>query len=249
MRTLRLGRSLRLLRIQFSWRLRGWHRPGRSPISFSQVQEDLAVEALIGTVRAFVDVGANDGVTYSNTVRFALQGARGLAFEPVPGTYAELAAFYRFNPRVHCINEAASDHDAMVPMCDTGLFSSIEQGARSNRAIDVRCRPLRAWLERYPSFFSADLLNVDVEGHEFMVLLGAGFPRFRPRCIVLETHGGRHARQNEIDALLHANDYVEVLRSPLNSFYVGRAIPLLEAPESVAARLRSYCVPAGPMRC
>ena len=41
--------------------------------SFAQAEEDLKLEELIGDVRWFVDIGANDGVTGSNTFYFALR--------------------------------------------------------------------------------------------------------------------------------------------------------------------------------
>ena len=47
--------------------------------SFAQAGEGLKLEELIGDVRWFVDIGANDGVTGSNTFYFALRGARGIA--------------------------------------------------------------------------------------------------------------------------------------------------------------------------
>jgi hypothetical protein len=58
--------------------------------SFSQAGEDLKIEELIGKVRWFVDIGAHDGLSGSNTLYFALRGAHGLSFEPVHETYTKL---------------------------------------------------------------------------------------------------------------------------------------------------------------
>src|SRR5438067_2300114 len=68
--------------------------------SFAQDGEDLKIKDLIGEVRWFVDVGAHDGISGSNTFYFALRGARGLCFEPVRETFHKLRALYRFDRRV-----------------------------------------------------------------------------------------------------------------------------------------------------
>jgi hypothetical protein len=58
--------------------------------SFSQAGKDLKMEEFIGEVRWFVDIGAHDGISGSNTLYFALSGAHGLSFGPVQETYTKL---------------------------------------------------------------------------------------------------------------------------------------------------------------
>ena len=82
--------------------------------SFAQAGEDLTLEELIGDVRWFVDIGANDGVTGSNTFYFALKGARGICFEPVAETYTKLRWLYLLNPRVRTIQCGISNQSRVA---------------------------------------------------------------------------------------------------------------------------------------
>ena len=49
--------------------------------SYAQHGEDLLVEQLLGEIESFIDIGANDGVLFSNTFQFAKKGARGLCVD------------------------------------------------------------------------------------------------------------------------------------------------------------------------
>ena len=81
-----LGRCYRryvFLRLQ-----RAFPRP-----SYSQYGEDEILSDLLGPIDAVVDIGANDGVSGSNTFLFVLRGARALLFEPIPEIFAVLRDF------------------------------------------------------------------------------------------------------------------------------------------------------------
>ena len=56
--------------------------------SYAQHGEDKLVELLLPNgVNSFVDIGANDGVLFSNTYKFAKMGAKGLCLEPAPRSF------------------------------------------------------------------------------------------------------------------------------------------------------------------
>ena len=74
--------------------------------SYAQHGEDLLIEQLLGKIEIFIDVGANDGVLFSNTYKFTKQGARGLCLEPCPSTFFKLRLNHLFHPRVKCIRAA-----------------------------------------------------------------------------------------------------------------------------------------------
>ena len=59
--------------------------------SYAQHGEDKLVEQLLPNgVNSFIDIGANDGVLFSNTYKFAKNGARGLCLEPSRSSYNKL---------------------------------------------------------------------------------------------------------------------------------------------------------------
>ena len=163
----------------------------------------------------FVEAGANDGQTQSNTAYFArYRGWRGLLVEPIP----ELAARCRAARPESVVENCAlvtSDADGQtVPMTYCGLMSVVEGGwsdPEAERAhvetgrqiqslatyhVDVPGRSLSALLDKH-KMKHVDLLSLDVEGFEQQALAGLDFRRHRPRFILVEARF-RH----EIDDLL-----------------------------------------------
>lgn len=123
-----------------------------------------------------IDVGANIG---QYTKRFSdLVGPRGrvLAFEPVPTTFALLAANVgRFpNPNVSLFNVALSDRADTVgmdiPRFDTGLVNYYEAHLTANAGAELTVLTLR--LDALALQQPIALVKIDAEGHEESVLAG-----------------------------------------------------------------------------
>jgi FkbM family methyltransferase len=163
----------------------------------------------------FVEAGANDGQTQSNTAYFARhRGWRGLLVEPIP----ELAARCRAARLESVVENCAlvtSDADGQtVPMTYCGLMSVVDGGwsdAEAERAhvetgrhiqslttyqVNVPGRSLSALLDKH-KMSHVDLLSLDVEGFERQALEGLDFQRHRPRFILVEARF-----RGEIDDLL-----------------------------------------------
>lgn len=69
--------------------------------SYSQAQEDLVISKLFRNKQSgfYVDIGASDGIKYSNTHYFYLKGWRGINIEPDLDNFVRLK-----NIRKHDIN-------------------------------------------------------------------------------------------------------------------------------------------------
>jgi FkbM family methyltransferase len=158
--------------------------------SFAQHGEDLLVQSLIGKIRSFIDVGANDGVLFSNTYKFAKTGARGLCFEPSPSTFNKLRLNHLIHPRVKCFRQAVSDKCGYLPFVEEGYeatLSSIKPATTNHgSAMTVPAVTLSQMLNRFPTFRKIDLLSVDVEGHEREVFAGLGEKTLEASIIILE---------------------------------------------------------------
>ncbi|MGH8017670.1 MAG: FkbM family methyltransferase [Opitutaceae bacterium] len=209
--------------------------------SYAADSEDIAAALLLGRVDRFIDVGANDGFSGSNTLRFALRGARGLCFEPDPINFERLTAYYRLNSRVTCVAEGLSDAPGTVSMRCDGMLSQFEGVAdpglerllkRYRRpdasSIFARVSTLGQWLQQRPAFACSDLLSIDVEGHELSVLRGIDWARTpKPaRCVVVETHADgaadswRHKNYDEIASLLDVRGYSIIAASANNTIWL-----------------------------
>lgn len=131
---------------------------------------------LVGPGDWVIDIGANVG---HYTKRLSeLVGARGrvIAFEPVPATFALLAANVQgfAHPNVTLVNAAVSDKLSVVgmsmPAFETGLknyyqahLSTLTDGALSVLSMSIDALGIRP---------SIALVKIDAEGHEAFVLAG-----------------------------------------------------------------------------
>lgn len=202
--------------------------------SFSQADEDLIVAQLLGNVSFFVDIGANDGITYSNSLYFALRGANGICFEPTRTAYAQLSSLYRFNPRVICRKCGISNRSRESRITSAGGLSclpdtqDLAHSAQHSLLAELHFTE-SVQLLTFEDATSGidlpkviDLLSVDVEGHELNVLSSIPFDKYHFRAIVLETHirdEWRHRDQLAIDNLLRSYGYVAICETWVNTIY------------------------------
>lgn len=227
------------------WRSRfkyTWNKINPS-MTYAQDKEDLVILELLGKVSKFIDIGANDGVTCSNTFLFGLRGARGLAFEPTATTFSLLNSLYCSNNSIICINEGLSDKESEILIKSDGLLSYIPetQDAGLTKLLskhysadstfeEVSVKPLNYWLDHYVDFQQCDFVSLDVEGHELSVLQGVDFKRFQTKCFIIETHAqGKltnwlHRDYESIDKLLNQNSYIAVLKNKINTFWLHNSL-------------------------
>jgi hypothetical protein len=114
----------------------------------------------------FVDVGANDGVTFSNTLWLERQlGWSGLAIEPNPEVFAKLCANRRCTTLSLCVSEK------------TGGVQQLQ----------VDCRTLSDILSDN-GIESVDYLSIGVEGAELSILQSIDPQRYEIRVIGVENN-------------------------------------------------------------
>ncbi len=143
----------------------------------------------------FVEVGAFDGVTYSNTWGLAERGWQGLLIEPVPAFAAAARAAHAGHPRVEVVQTAIGAESGTVDLALAEAFTSAEQAfvdlweAWSHRRqagkVRVPVRTLDEVLDADAATREIDVLVVDVEGREAEVMAGFSWTTW-PKLILLE---------------------------------------------------------------
>lgn len=165
--------------------LRNWkeHRE-----SYAQHGEDLLVERLLGQVDSFIDIGANDGVLFSNTYKFAKEGARGLCIEPSSQTFRKLWLNQLFNPRVKCLNAAVTNDEGPTYLQEDGYESILSRVCSKPNpgTYAVKAISLENIFKKYPYLQRVDLISIDVEGHEEAVIDGVGDKPLDSKIVILE---------------------------------------------------------------
>lgn len=158
--------------------------------SYSQHGEDKLVEQLLPNgVHSFIDIGANDGVLFSNTYKFAKNGAQGLCVEPSRNSFRKLKLNHLFHSKVKCIQSAVSNDNGHIFLIEDGYESTLSYVSKSkkNNSYSVRCQTIDKILEKYPRFLKVDLLTIDVEGHEKEIFDALTNDKFKAKVIILES--------------------------------------------------------------
>ncbi len=151
----------------------------------------------------FVEIGAHDGVTQSNSAVLEARGWRGLLIEASPCSYAKCVRARPNATVVHaaCLEKAAEG--MFTTLTDVGLMSLTASASldapereewltrgegfakRSRQEIEVPAATLSGILDRH-DVAAVDILLLDVERSEVNVLKGMDFARHAPRMIVVE---------------------------------------------------------------
>lgn len=201
-----LGRALQIAPDRPAWRKALWEArrsAGLDAAYHSHEGQDAFVhQTFFPRLRngVFVDIGAYDGVTWSNSLFFERElGWRGLCVEASPRRYALYRQSGRHAP---CVNVAVGDRDGEAQFLDvvsglTMMNGLLENLAPSQRAFiaesgsptEVVTVPLRRLdgLLREHGLTSVDFLTLDVEGAEAAILQSFDLDAFAVQVICLES--------------------------------------------------------------
>lgn len=193
----------------------------------------------------FIEVGANDGASVSNTAFLADMGWTGIYVEPLPRLAARCRARHRRN-NVKVIEAAVGSTRDEIRVFDNGLLSSAVPAVNelyqkldwsrpllTNDSMLVKQKLLEDVLaeNRIPPEF--DILGIDVEGMEWEVLRPFDLARWRPRLLICELEDQHPSFQGASEAeakmredarkcrekVLRTGLYEEIYRDQINTVY------------------------------
>ncbi len=190
----------------------------------------------------FVEVGAFNGINWSNTRCLALAGWGGLMVEPHPEYFEKLKELYIDNPKIayecFCIGKenggielylGGSNSTTNPKMVE--IYNDIEWARISGLTLDkfIQCElmTLDTLLEMYDRQPNFEVLVIDVEGAEIDVLKGFDIQKWQPQLAIVETHkhndDKRLARKARwIDMYFCKYGYEEIYSDYINSIYVRK---------------------------
>lgn len=153
---------------------------------------------------SFLDIGANDGLTFSNIRQLALNGCKGACLEPSPKAYAKLVENMRELPGVSCYNFGISDVSGEVEFHDSGnwvnseapvsILGSLYEDQR-RRFFGMEWDVIKCNFITFEEFMNIhghskfDFISIDVEGHDVIVLKQIDLRKVGCQLICLEHSG------------------------------------------------------------
>lgn len=176
-------------------------------MNYSQLDEQERIGAYFkGKVGTFLDIGANDGKTFSNTYALALAGWEGVCVDASPRAFASLKETHKGNDRIQCIHAAVTDRVGMVTLHEASdtLVSSLDPNQQHAwEAYGFDWHAVNVPSIDVPTLFARsggigfDFVSIDVEGGDLLILQQMDFDAMGTRLICVE----HNSRFNEIKAL------------------------------------------------
>lgn len=174
-------------------------------MKYSQNNEEEAALLYFGSrIGTFLDIGANDGETLSNTRALALAGWSGVCVDASPAAFKRLVALYADNPAIECHQLAVAEacktaklHESGTHLRngDIGLLSTMFEGEKKRwessgekfdpvevEAVDFTTLMDRCARKRF------DMISIDIEGADLMVLLQINLTALGCSMVIVEVN-------------------------------------------------------------
>jgi FkbM family methyltransferase len=188
----------------------------------------------------FLEIGAYDGVTHSNTCFLAEIGWKGVYVEPVLEYWKTLAERYRKMKNVYCIRCAVSDYNDKGTMFVAGEMSTLDPEYISamnstgyfNNVVHNETQTVTVTtltdIVKGASIETLDLLVIDAEGSELQIINGYDW-KIKPRMIIIELHEKsegwmrdqkqRHSAHTVTEHLKATLGYTQIYADDINSIF------------------------------
>ena len=183
---------------------------------------------------AFLDIGANDGISFSNSRRIAIDGWSGVCLEPAPSAYSKLLAIYADSDRVYPVNYGISDVAGEFEFHESGNWEGRDDTPVSilgtldpeqkKRFNGMTWSVIRCNFVTFPEFLNDspiqkfDFISIDVEGHDWMVLKQIDLKSLGCRMICME-HNSESYRLGLYEGYCQAYGMTEIYRNVDNVIY------------------------------
>jgi FkbM family methyltransferase len=194
----------------------------RFRMSFSGDGEDMVLNSFFESYNIprgiYVDIGAYHPFRYSNTYFFYRRGWTGVNIEPTPG---RIEKFNKYRKKDINLPYAISNKNEILDFyCfDEPALNSFDKKLSDERnattpykiidTIKVQAYPLAEILDKHlPTGQSITFFDIDVEGHDYMVIQSNNWDKYRPRFIMIEnTINLENLQDNEVYQLLQSKGY------------------------------------------
>jgi len=192
--------------------------------------------------RMFVEIGAYDGESVSNTSGLADTGWKGVYVEPVHEFYLKCLERHKNND-VIVSNISIGLDEGVQQIYSNGILSSLDQdyaeiGTTKFNYPDYKeelCFQLRmdTFLKKYNVPYDFDLLVVDVEGKEHEVFYSFDLNKWKPKMLIIELVDDHEYFQDKLNVInetkklrnyIELHQYIQIYRDDINTIFIKNDI-------------------------
>ena len=168
-------------------------------MAYSQNSEEQVILDYFGFIQGtFADIGANDGVTFSNTKMLAERGWKGILLEPSPKAYAKLKEIYKGIDGVYTYPFAIGNHNgtailnesaSLINSHDVALVSTFKEEEMQRFRSITSYTPVEVKVFRWKTFLNRvkyktfDFISIDAEGLDLDILRQIDLSNTRMVCV------------------------------------------------------------------
>lgn len=208
-------------------------------INYSQHGEEKLIFDYFGNSKGtFLDIGANDGITFSNVAALYDNGWDGLLVEASPKAYKKLQENYETALETQLLNFAIGnkigtvdfyESGSLVTERDVSLVSSLHEkelkrwqtiNAPGQKVVDFEKIQVQMIdfdtllaLSKYKTF---DFISIDIEGGELDLLPQMDFNKLGTKMIIVENNG---KDQDKFDAIILPFGFKLIATNKANLIY------------------------------
>lgn len=200
-------------------------------MKYSQYGEEKIIESFFENKQKgfVVDVGAADGVRYSNS-RWLIEscGWEAVLVEPHPTYFGQLEDLYKSNESVKLVNAAAYSEEALLPFY---LYGRDEHAQVSTLSKNFRDKVIKVHGDKFeekPTMVKAlqlsnilrdvddiDFLSIDCEGVDMEVIKSNDWHLYRPTLVCVE----HSMPKSELHEFMNSVNYTFLTETQGNTFF------------------------------
>jgi FkbM family methyltransferase len=166
---------------------------------YSQNNEEEIILNYFGFLQGvFIDIGANDGLTLSNTRMLAERGWKGVLVEPSPKAYARLKEVYKDHKGVYTYPFAIGNHNgtgvlnesaSLINPQDVALVSTLKPEEMDRFKTVTQYTPVEVKVFRWKTFMNRlkyktfDFISIDAEGLDLDILKQIDLSETKMVCV------------------------------------------------------------------
>ena len=197
-----------------------------------QIGQDALAYALLKDKQDgfFVDIGAHDGISLSNSYLFEKLGWRGICIEANPRTFATLQQNRQCNTYNLAIYSKNIGHTNLtISSSDCSVLDTLEvnltsthrermQGYGALEKVSVPTATFDEVMQNHPEVSHVDFLSLDVEGGELEVLRGIDFDKHSFGVMTIEHN---HTESKElVRQFLEERGYRALMQNSFDMMFV-----------------------------